>query len=169
MPALGQNTRSSIVSKLNDLAGNLCSTRAEHIAESPASTLPRLPARHPATETRPPSPSTLWRSSGRRWSTASPIALDQPRSAHRPAWAHEAGEDRLAAWTLFRRGQQPPTVMTPPRSLLDPTSRGEGGVARLRHGKPASTSRPNVLADEARLVLGPWLHALEPSGRTCTG
>lgn len=50
-------------------------------------------------------------------------------------------------------------------ALLDPTSRGEGGVARLR--QVGIEVEADVLADDARLVLGPWLHAL--GGRLCTG
>lgn len=42
-------------------------------------------------------------------------------------------------------------------ALLDPTSRGEGGVARLQQaGIQVET---DVLTDEARLVLEPWLQA----------
>jgi diaminohydroxyphosphoribosylaminopyrimidine deaminase / 5-amino-6-(5-phosphoribosylamino)uracil reductase len=44
-------------------------------------------------------------------------------------------------------------------ALLDPTSRGEGGAARLRQA--GIQVKTDVLADEARLVLGPWLHAHE--------
>jgi diaminohydroxyphosphoribosylaminopyrimidine deaminase / 5-amino-6-(5-phosphoribosylamino)uracil reductase len=44
-------------------------------------------------------------------------------------------------------------------ALIDPTSRGEGGAAALRAaGVDVETA---VIADEARLVLGPWLDALE--------
>ena len=43
-------------------------------------------------------------------------------------------------------------------ALADPTSRGEGGIARL--GRAGLDTEVNVLAEEARLVLGPWLHAL---------
>jgi diaminohydroxyphosphoribosylaminopyrimidine deaminase / 5-amino-6-(5-phosphoribosylamino)uracil reductase len=44
-------------------------------------------------------------------------------------------------------------------ALIDPTSRGKGGAAALRDaGIDVET---DVLADEARLVLGPWLDALE--------
>lgn len=44
-------------------------------------------------------------------------------------------------------------------AVVDPTSRGEGGIARLRAaGLDVVTG---VLADEARLVLGPWLDALD--------
>ncbi|MFF3442845.1 bifunctional diaminohydroxyphosphoribosylaminopyrimidine deaminase/5-amino-6-(5-phosphoribosylamino)uracil reductase RibD [Streptosporangium sp. NPDC002721] len=43
-------------------------------------------------------------------------------------------------------------------ALIDPTSRDEGGVTALRNaGVDVETG---VLADEARLVLGPWLGAL---------
>lgn len=43
-------------------------------------------------------------------------------------------------------------------AVLDPTSRGEGGAARLRAaGVDVETG---VLAGEARVVLGPWLAAL---------
>ncbi len=43
-------------------------------------------------------------------------------------------------------------------AVIDPTSRGEGGAAVLRaHGVDVEVG---VLADEARLVLGPWLAAL---------
>jgi diaminohydroxyphosphoribosylaminopyrimidine deaminase/5-amino-6-(5-phosphoribosylamino)uracil reductase len=43
-------------------------------------------------------------------------------------------------------------------ALMDPTSRGEGGAAVLHAaGVDVETG---VLADEARLVLGPWLDAL---------
>lgn len=47
-------------------------------------------------------------------------------------------------------------------ALIDPTSRGEGGAAALRAA--GIDVEVGVLADEARLVLGPWLDALE-SGR----
>jgi diaminohydroxyphosphoribosylaminopyrimidine deaminase / 5-amino-6-(5-phosphoribosylamino)uracil reductase len=44
-------------------------------------------------------------------------------------------------------------------AVLDPTSRGEGGAATLRAvGVDVETG---VLAEEARVVLGPWLTALE--------
>jgi len=43
-------------------------------------------------------------------------------------------------------------------ALLDPTSRGDGGAARLRQA--GVHVEVDVLADEARLVLGPWLEAL---------
>jgi len=43
-------------------------------------------------------------------------------------------------------------------ALIDPTSRGEGGAAELRTaGVDVETG---VLAEEARVVLGPWLTAL---------
>ncbi|MGH3615125.1 MAG: bifunctional diaminohydroxyphosphoribosylaminopyrimidine deaminase/5-amino-6-(5-phosphoribosylamino)uracil reductase RibD [Pseudonocardia sp.] len=43
-------------------------------------------------------------------------------------------------------------------AVIDPTSRGEGGAARLRAlGMDVQTG---VLADEALLVLGPWLTAI---------
>ncbi|MFB6726268.1 bifunctional diaminohydroxyphosphoribosylaminopyrimidine deaminase/5-amino-6-(5-phosphoribosylamino)uracil reductase RibD [Kribbella sp. NPDC056345] len=43
-------------------------------------------------------------------------------------------------------------------SLIDPTSREEGGAARLRAaGVDVEVA---VLSDEARLVIGPWLEAL---------
>lgn len=41
---------------------------------------------------------------------------------------------------------------------LDPTSRGEGGAARLRQA--GVDVEVDVLANEARLVLGPWLAGL---------
>jgi diaminohydroxyphosphoribosylaminopyrimidine deaminase / 5-amino-6-(5-phosphoribosylamino)uracil reductase len=44
-------------------------------------------------------------------------------------------------------------------ALIDPTSRGEGGIARLRQA--GLDVEIDVLADEARLVLGPWLRSLE--------
>jgi diaminohydroxyphosphoribosylaminopyrimidine deaminase / 5-amino-6-(5-phosphoribosylamino)uracil reductase len=44
-------------------------------------------------------------------------------------------------------------------ALIDPTSRGDGGVTRLRAA--GIDVEVSVLADEARLVLGPWLHAIE--------
>lgn len=44
-------------------------------------------------------------------------------------------------------------------AVIDPTSRGEGGVARLRQA--GMDVEVGVLADEALLVLGPWLAALE--------
>jgi len=44
-------------------------------------------------------------------------------------------------------------------AVLDPTSRGEGGAARLRAA--GIEVEVGVLADEARVVLGPWLTALE--------
>lgn len=44
-------------------------------------------------------------------------------------------------------------------ALIDPTSRGEGGVKRLRDADV--DVEIDVLADEARLVLGPWLTALQ--------
>jgi diaminohydroxyphosphoribosylaminopyrimidine deaminase/5-amino-6-(5-phosphoribosylamino)uracil reductase len=44
-------------------------------------------------------------------------------------------------------------------ALVDPTSREEGGIARLR--KAGVDVEEGVLADEARLVLGPWLAAQE--------
>jgi len=43
-------------------------------------------------------------------------------------------------------------------AVLDPTSRGEGGAARLRQA--GVSVETGVLADEARLVLDPWLTAL---------
>lgn len=43
-------------------------------------------------------------------------------------------------------------------AVIDPTSRGEGGAAALRRaGVDVETG---VLADEARVILGPWLTAL---------
>ncbi|MDR0345926.1 MAG: bifunctional diaminohydroxyphosphoribosylaminopyrimidine deaminase/5-amino-6-(5-phosphoribosylamino)uracil reductase RibD, partial [Nocardiopsaceae bacterium] len=44
-------------------------------------------------------------------------------------------------------------------ALLDPTSRGEGGAAALRLA--GVDVHVGVLADEARVVLGPWLTALQ--------
>ncbi|MGQ0718652.1 MAG: bifunctional diaminohydroxyphosphoribosylaminopyrimidine deaminase/5-amino-6-(5-phosphoribosylamino)uracil reductase RibD [Pseudonocardiales bacterium] len=44
-------------------------------------------------------------------------------------------------------------------SIIDPTSRGEGGAAALRSA--GVDVEVCVLDDEARLVLGPWLAALE--------
>jgi diaminohydroxyphosphoribosylaminopyrimidine deaminase / 5-amino-6-(5-phosphoribosylamino)uracil reductase len=44
-------------------------------------------------------------------------------------------------------------------AVIDPTSRGEGGVARLR--TEGVDVEVGVLADEARVVIGPWLTALE--------
>jgi diaminohydroxyphosphoribosylaminopyrimidine deaminase/5-amino-6-(5-phosphoribosylamino)uracil reductase len=44
-------------------------------------------------------------------------------------------------------------------SVIDPTSRGEGGAAALRNA--GVNVEVGVLDDEARLVLGPWLAALE--------
>ena len=44
-------------------------------------------------------------------------------------------------------------------ALIDPTSRGEGGVALLRQA--GLEVEVGVVADEARLVLGPWLQALK--------
>jgi diaminohydroxyphosphoribosylaminopyrimidine deaminase/5-amino-6-(5-phosphoribosylamino)uracil reductase len=44
-------------------------------------------------------------------------------------------------------------------ALIDPTSRGEGGVVRLRQA--GMDVEVDVLADEALLVLGPWLAALQ--------
>ncbi|WP_344480615.1 bifunctional diaminohydroxyphosphoribosylaminopyrimidine deaminase/5-amino-6-(5-phosphoribosylamino)uracil reductase RibD [Nonomuraea monospora] len=44
-------------------------------------------------------------------------------------------------------------------ALIDPTSRGEGGVAELR--RAGVDVEVGVLADEAELVLGPWLTALQ--------
>lgn len=44
-------------------------------------------------------------------------------------------------------------------SIIDPTSRGEGGAAALRNA--GVEVEVGVLADETRLVLGPWLFALE--------
>ncbi len=44
-------------------------------------------------------------------------------------------------------------------SVIDPTSRGEGGAAALRGA--GVDVEVCVLDDEARLVLGPWLTALE--------
>jgi diaminohydroxyphosphoribosylaminopyrimidine deaminase/5-amino-6-(5-phosphoribosylamino)uracil reductase len=43
-------------------------------------------------------------------------------------------------------------------ALIDPTSRGQGGVARLRQA--GLDVEVDVLADDARLVLGPWLRSL---------
>jgi diaminohydroxyphosphoribosylaminopyrimidine deaminase/5-amino-6-(5-phosphoribosylamino)uracil reductase len=43
-------------------------------------------------------------------------------------------------------------------ALADPTSRGDGGIARLRQA--GLDVEADVLAAEARLVLGPWLQAL---------
>ncbi|WP_165956624.1 bifunctional diaminohydroxyphosphoribosylaminopyrimidine deaminase/5-amino-6-(5-phosphoribosylamino)uracil reductase RibD [Kribbella antibiotica] len=43
-------------------------------------------------------------------------------------------------------------------SLIDPTSREEGGAARLRAA--GVDVELDVLSDEARLVIGPWLEAL---------
>lgn len=44
-------------------------------------------------------------------------------------------------------------------SVIDPTSRGEGGATALRNA--GVDVEVNVLGDETRLVLGPWLAALE--------
>jgi diaminohydroxyphosphoribosylaminopyrimidine deaminase/5-amino-6-(5-phosphoribosylamino)uracil reductase len=44
-------------------------------------------------------------------------------------------------------------------AVLDPTSRGDGGAARLRHA--GVSVETGVLADEALLVLSPWLSALQ--------
>ncbi len=44
-------------------------------------------------------------------------------------------------------------------SIIDPTSRGEGGAADLRNS--GVEVEVGVLDDETRLVLGPWLVALE--------
>ncbi|MFJ8815176.1 bifunctional diaminohydroxyphosphoribosylaminopyrimidine deaminase/5-amino-6-(5-phosphoribosylamino)uracil reductase RibD [Amycolatopsis thermoflava] len=44
-------------------------------------------------------------------------------------------------------------------AFIDPTSREEGGAARMRAA--GIDVEIGVLADEARLVLGPWLHALQ--------
>ncbi|MEV4079134.1 bifunctional diaminohydroxyphosphoribosylaminopyrimidine deaminase/5-amino-6-(5-phosphoribosylamino)uracil reductase RibD [Nonomuraea fuscirosea] len=44
-------------------------------------------------------------------------------------------------------------------AVIDPTSRGEGGVAELR--RAGVDVEVGVLADEAELVLRPWLTALE--------
>ena len=44
-------------------------------------------------------------------------------------------------------------------AVMDPTSRGEGGAAAMRAA--ALDVETGVLTDEARLVLGPWLTALE--------
>lgn len=44
-------------------------------------------------------------------------------------------------------------------ALIDPTSRGEGGIALLR--RAGVNVEVGVLANEARLVVGPWLDALE--------
>lgn len=44
-------------------------------------------------------------------------------------------------------------------SVIDPTSRGEGGAAALRNA--GLDVEVGVLDDETRLVLGPWLIALE--------
>jgi diaminohydroxyphosphoribosylaminopyrimidine deaminase / 5-amino-6-(5-phosphoribosylamino)uracil reductase len=44
-------------------------------------------------------------------------------------------------------------------AVIDPTSRAEGGAAALRAA--GIDVEVGVLADEARLVLGPWLAALE--------
>ncbi|MGW3955355.1 bifunctional diaminohydroxyphosphoribosylaminopyrimidine deaminase/5-amino-6-(5-phosphoribosylamino)uracil reductase RibD [Streptomyces sp. NPDC004752] len=43
-------------------------------------------------------------------------------------------------------------------AVMDPTSRGEGGAARLRHA--GVDVHAHVLEDEALVVLGPWLAAL---------
>ncbi|MGH3796679.1 MAG: bifunctional diaminohydroxyphosphoribosylaminopyrimidine deaminase/5-amino-6-(5-phosphoribosylamino)uracil reductase RibD [Pseudonocardiaceae bacterium] len=43
-------------------------------------------------------------------------------------------------------------------ALVDPTSRGDGGVAKLRSA--GVVVDVGVLAEEARLVLGPWLNSL---------
>lgn len=43
-------------------------------------------------------------------------------------------------------------------ALIDPTSREEGGAARLRAA--GVDVEVGVLADEARVVLGPWLYSL---------
>lgn len=51
-------------------------------------------------------------------------------------------------------------------AVMDPTSRGEGGAAVLRaNGVDVEVG---LLADEARLVLGPWLTALEIGRPTVT-
>jgi diaminohydroxyphosphoribosylaminopyrimidine deaminase/5-amino-6-(5-phosphoribosylamino)uracil reductase len=44
-------------------------------------------------------------------------------------------------------------------SIIDPTSRGEGGAAALRNA--GIEVEVGVLDDETRLVLGPWLVSLE--------
>jgi len=64
-------------------------------------------------------------------------------------------------------------------ALIDPTSREEGGAARLRAA--GVDVEVGLLADTARLVLGPWLHAqatrrphttwihrIDPDGRPTT-
>ncbi|GAT68851.1 riboflavin biosynthesis protein RibD [Planomonospora sphaerica] len=51
-------------------------------------------------------------------------------------------------------------------AVIDPTSRGEGGVAALRAA--GLSVETDVLADEALLVLGPWRSALETSRPTVT-
>ncbi|WP_405140319.1 bifunctional diaminohydroxyphosphoribosylaminopyrimidine deaminase/5-amino-6-(5-phosphoribosylamino)uracil reductase RibD [Sphaerisporangium sp. NBC_01403] len=51
-------------------------------------------------------------------------------------------------------------------ALVDPTSRGEGGVAALRNA--GVEVEVGVLADEAELVLGPWLSALRTGRPTIT-
>lgn len=43
-------------------------------------------------------------------------------------------------------------------AVMDPTSRGEGGAARLRYA--GVDVRTHVLEEEALVVLGPWLAAL---------
>ncbi len=46
-------------------------------------------------------------------------------------------------------------------ALVDPTSRGVGGAARLREA--GVDVDVGLIADEARVVLGPWLEALSPA------
>lgn len=51
-------------------------------------------------------------------------------------------------------------------AVIDPTSRGEGGVARLREA--GLSVAVDVLPEEARLVLGPWLAAFDTRRPTVT-
>lgn len=94
--------------------------------------------------------------------------------AHAEGLALAAAGERAAGGTALvtlepcnHRGLTPPChqslidagVVRVVIAVLDPTSRGEGGAARLREA--GISVEVGVLADEAQLVLGPWLRALD--------
>lgn len=94
-------------------------------------------------------------------------------SAHAEVNALAAAGGRAYAGTAIvtlepcnHSGQTPPChqalldagVVRTVIALIDPTSRGEGGAARLRRAGMAVET--GVLVDEALLVLGPWLTGL---------
>jgi diaminohydroxyphosphoribosylaminopyrimidine deaminase/5-amino-6-(5-phosphoribosylamino)uracil reductase len=106
------------------------------------------------------------------------------RAVH--GWALEAGDRLMTSWVPYRRaehaaadgdaaavvtlepcnhqGRTPPCrqilidagIRRTVIAIIDPTSRGEGGVVVIRRAGVET----GVLADEARTVLGDWLAGL---------